>query len=98
MEEELQTSGTRKQLLKDQAPQETLRPGTWEMTLNLSTRLFHQVAKLHVRWARRLTRPTIEAEIHVLDEIGRHRQAPVIHRFNQVDAPTWRVHLGAQGA
>jgi hypothetical protein len=67
------------------------------MTLNLAARLFHQVAKLHVRGARRLTRPTVEAEIHVLDEIGCHRQASVIHRFDEVDAPTWRVHLGAQG-
>jgi len=49
-----------------------------------------------VRWARRLARPTVEAQIHVLDEIGRHRQAPIIYRFDQVDAPTWRVHLGAQ--
>src|SRR5215510_3747646 len=96
--EELETSGMRKQLLKDQAPQETLRPGTWEMTLNLSARLFHQVAKLHVRGTRRLTRPTVEAEIHVLDEVRRHRQASVIYRFDEVDAPTWRVHLSAQGA
>jgi hypothetical protein len=88
----------RKQLLKDQASQETFRPGTWELTLNLSARLFHQIAKLHMRWARRLTRSTVEAEIHMLDETGRHRQASVIHRFDEVDAPPWRVHLGAQGA
>jgi hypothetical protein len=34
----------------------------------------------------------------VLDEVGRHRQASVIHRLDEIDAPTWRVHLGAQGA
>jgi hypothetical protein len=28
---------------------------------------------------------------------GGHRRASVIHRFDEVDAPTWRVHLGAQG-
>jgi hypothetical protein len=38
----------RKQFLKDHAPQETLRPGPREMTLDLSARFFHQVTKLHV--------------------------------------------------
>src|SRR5512145_1462137 len=88
----------RKQFLKDQAPQETLRPGPREMAVNLSARFFHQVAKLHVRWARRFTRPTVEAEVHMFDETGRHRQASVIHRFDEVDAPTRRVHLGTQSA
>jgi hypothetical protein len=34
----------------------------------------------------------------VLDKIGRHRQALVIHCFDEVDAPTRRVHLRTQSA
>src|SRR5262245_37952650 len=89
MPEEFKTSRMRKQFLKDQTPQEPRGPWTREMTLNLPTRLLHQVAKLHVRGTRRLTRPAVEAEIHVFDEVGRHRQASVIYGFDKVDAPTW---------
>src|SRR5713101_8759491 len=88
----------RKKFLKDAPAQQALGPGTRNMALDLTAGLFHQVTKLYVRRAGGLARPAVEAQVHVLDEIGGHGEAPFIYCFDQVDAPTRRIHLGAQGA
>ena len=68
------------------------------MTLDLPPGAFHQVTKLYIGRARRFTRPAIEAEVHVLDEVWCHREPPFIDRLDEVDTTTGRVHFCAQGA
>ena len=97
-EQPAQPTGMREQPAKHQPAKQASGQGAPCAPLDLAARAFHQVAKLHVRRAGRLAGAAVEAQVHVLDEIGRHAQAPLVHRLDEVHAPARRVHFRAQRA
>jgi hypothetical protein len=78
---------------KDQAAQQACQPGTRDLAFDLPACPLHQIAEFHVRWTRGFAGAAIEAELHVIDKARRHGQALFFYRFDQVDAPAWRIHL-----
>ena len=97
-EQPAQPAGVREQTAKHQPAQQSPTPGARRAAFDLAAGALHQVAELHVRRAGRLTGAAVEAQVHVLDEIRRHAQTPLVHRLDEIHAPARRVHFRAQRA
>ena len=70
-------------------------PGARQIALDLAASPFHQIPEFDVRRTGGFTRPTVQAQVHMLDKTRRHRQPFFVHGFDQIDPTAGRVHLGA---